>query len=121
MADILDITVTIKRNGQLISGFPRQYRQLVDEVQQFAYEKTTGGGYAALPTNQLDAVQILALTADQAVTVRLDGQSDAGISLNANGLLLIVDGNLDAGVSTNATLDNSSGSTATISGIGGGT
>ena len=121
MADILDITLTIKRNGQLVSGFPRQYRQLVDEVQQFAYEKATGGGYETVPTTQIAALQVLALTADQAITIRLDGQSDAGISLNANGLLLIIDGTIDAGASTNATIDNSSGSAATIMGVGGGT
>lgn len=121
MADTIDITISIKRNGRELQNFPKQYRKLVDEVQEFSYEKADGGGYAAIPTTQLDEVQILAVTADQQITLRLDGQSDAGVLLNANGLLLIIDGDLDAGASTNATLDNSSGSTAIITGFGAGT
>ena len=121
MADILDVTVIIKRNGRDVTGFPYQKRTVVDELQQFSYEKATGGGYETLPTTQIAAVQALVLTADQSITLRLDGQSDAGIPLNAGGLLLVLDSNLDAGVSTNATLDNSSGSTAVVTGLGAGT
>ena len=121
MADILDVTVIIKRNGRDVTGFPYQKRTVVDELQQFSYEKATGGGYETLPTTQIAAVQALVLTADQSITLRLDGQSDAGIPLNAGGLLLVLDSNLDAGASTNATLDNSSGSTAVVTGLGAGT
>ena len=121
MADILDVTVIIKRNGRDVTGFPYQKRMVIDELQQFSYEKATSGGYETLPTTQIAAVQALVLTADQSITLRLDGQSDAGIPLNAGGLLLVLDSNLDAGVSTNATLDNNSGSTANITGLGAGT
>lgn len=121
MADILDVTVIIKRNGRDVTGFPYQKRMVIDELQQFSYEKSTGGGYETLPTTQIAAVQALVLTADQSITLRLDGQSDAGIPLNAGGLLLVLDSNLDAGTSTNATLDNSSGSTAIVTGLGAGT
>lgn len=121
MADILDVTVIIKRNGRDVTGFPYQKRMVVDEIQQFSYEKATSGGYETLPTTQIAAVQALVLTADQSISLRLDGQSDAGITLNAGGLLLVLDSNLDAGVSTNATLDNSSGSTAVVTGLGAGT
>ena len=121
MADILDVTVTIKRNGRDVTGFPYQKRMVVDELQSFAYEKATGGGHETLPTTQIATLQALVVTADQALTLRLDGQSDAGIVLSAGGLLLILDATIDAGVSTNATLDNSSGSTAVITGVGAGT
>ena len=121
MADILDVTVIIKRNGRDVTGFPYQKRMMVDELQSFAYEKATGGGHETLPTTQIATLQALVVTADQALTLRLDGQSDAGIVLSAGGLLLILDATIDAGVSTNATLDNSSGSTAVITGIGAGT
>ena len=104
-----------------MAGFPKFYRKQVDEVQEFSYEKATGGGHESIPTTQLGELQVLAITADQALTIRLDGQSDAGVVLAARGLLLIVDGDLDAGASTNATIDNSSGSTAQVSGLGGGT
>jgi len=119
--DVLDVTVTVKLNGKDVAGFPYQKRMIVDEVQQFSYEKATGGGYAAVPTNQLDTVQALLLTADKAVTIRLDGQGDAGIVLSAGGLIVILDATLDASSTTNATLDNSSGETAVITGLGAGT
>ena len=45
MADVLDVTVIIKRNGRDVTGFPFQWRKVVDELQQFSYEKATGGGY----------------------------------------------------------------------------
>ena len=66
------------------------------------------------PTTQIATLQALALVADQALTVRLDGQSDAGIVLSAGGLLLLLDITADASSTTNATLDNSSGSTAVV-------
>lgn len=119
--DVLDVTVIIKRNGRDITGFPFQWRKVVDELQSFTYEKATGGGYETLPTTQIAALQALVVTADQALTLRLDGQSDAGIVLNAGGLLLALDITADASASTNATLDNSSGSTAVITGLGAGT
>lgn len=121
MADVLDVTVTVKRNGRDVPGFPYSKRMLVDEVQQFSYEKATGGGYETLPTTQIATIQALILAPDQALTVRLDGQSDAGIALNAGGLLLVLDSTTDAGASTNNTIDNSSGSTANIVGLGAGT
>ena len=121
MADQLDITVSVKRNGQDVPGFPYRHRVLVDEVQTFSYEKADGGGYVSLPIAEVASVSALILTADQALTVRLDGQSDAGIPLTANGLLLVIGGPIDAGASTNATIDNSSGSTAVVKGLGAGT
>ena len=121
MADILDVTVIIKRNGREIAGFPYQKRMVVDEIQSFAYEKATGGGYETLPTTQIATLQALVLTVDQAATIRLDGQSDSGIVLNAGGLLLALDITADASSTTNATLDNSSGSTDVVTGLGAGT
>ena len=121
MADILDVTVIIKRNGRDVAGFPYQKRMVVDELQSFAYEKATGGGYETLPTTQIATLQALVLTVDQAATIRLDGQSDSGIVLNAGGLLLALDITADASSTTNATIDNSSGSTAVVTGLGAGT
>ena len=121
MSDILDVIVIVKRNGREVAGFPYQKRLVVDELQSFSYEKSTGGGYETLPTTQIGTIQALVVTADQATTIRLDGQSDAGIVLNAGGLLMALDITADASAATNATLDNSSGSTAIITGLGAGT
>ena len=62
------------------------------------------------------------ITANQQLTFRLDGQSDAGIVLNAGGLIALFNVDIDAGAgSSNASVNNNSGSTATITGIAGGT
>lgn len=116
----LKVTVLIEQDGQERLRLMR--RLSVTDAVAFQYTKANGGGYVTLPIGELAAVSVLAVEApEQAVTLRLDGQSDAGISLNAGGFLLVVDGNLDAGASTNATLDNSSGSDAPVRGLAGGT
>ena len=121
MADTIDITIIIKRNGVDVPNFPYRRRLVVDEVQSFSYERATGGGYVSLPVDQMDTLQALVVSADQATTIRLAAQTDTGIALNAGGLLLVVDAAIAAAAATNAKLDNSSGSTTVVSGLGAGT
>ena len=116
-----ELTVILKRNGVDLPGFPVNRRIETDEDASFQHEEATGGGFVALPTGEMDEINFLALKTDQQITVRLDGQSDAGIILNAGGLLLIVDADIDAGASTNATISNGSGSTVNVKGVAGGT
>jgi hypothetical protein len=121
MASTIEATLILKHNGAYILGSPLKLRLTVDEAQEFRHEEADGGGYVALPTSEMAEIQVLAVKPDQQVTIRLDGQSDKGIVLNAGGLLLIFDADIDAGASTNATVDNSSGSTVNLEGIAGGT
>lgn len=121
MPSNLEINITVKRDGKVLGGFPLYRRLQVDEVQQFSTEQATGGGYASLPISLLDTLQALILSPSKQVTVRLNGQSDAGLVVNAGGLLLFIDGSAAAGASTNATTSNSSGSTAVLEGLAGGT
>lgn len=119
----IEVTLTIKVDGMPLPGMPIQKRLEVDEhTGRVEFEQATGGGYAALPgTSALSEVQFLFLRANKAVTLRLDGQSDAGIPLNAHGLILIMDADIDVGASTNATLDNGSGATALVQALAAGT
>lgn len=117
----LELTVTAKLDGIPVPNFPLTIRRQVDELQQFDYEKANGGGYVAVPTGELATVQVLVLTPSQAMTVRLDGQSTAGIELAADGLLIVADATIDAGASTNVTIDNSSGSAGQVKGLAAGT
>jgi len=117
----LEISIAARLDGVLLAGFPKIRRLACDEAQTFEYERATGGGYIALPTGELAEVQALILSADQQVTLRLDAQSDAGIVINAGGLVLLFDVDIDSGVATNATVDNGSGSTAVIEGLACGT
>lgn len=121
----MEIKVTAEVDGRPVPGTP--YRRVVDvdESQVFSYEEANDGDtttYSVIPMAQLATIQCLLVKPDQAVTIRLDGQSDGGISLSAGGLLCIVDATIDAGAgSSNASINNNSGSTARVNGGGGGT
>lgn len=125
MASILRLVVALELDGQPVSGFPITRRLQVDEVAGFAVEKDGTGDatFSALPTSLLDAINFLVLQTDKAVTLRLDAQSDAGIMMNAGGLVLILDAQIDAGAATNATVNNPAiaGTIAALRGLAGGT
>ena len=114
------ITIDVEIDGHRAPGFPLSRRVEVTEVQEFDVTRATGGGYVATPTTEIAAMKALILHTDEAVTVRLNAQSDTGIDLNAGGILAIIDTALDSGASTNATVSNSSGSDAQIEGIAAG-
>lgn len=119
---VFELTLSLKQNGVEVFGTPIRRRLEVDESTGVVeYEKATGGGYAALPTSIMDELNLLVVRTDKAVTLRLDGQSDAGLALQAGGLVIIVDADIDAGATTNVTVDNSSGDTALIKVLAGGT
>ncbi len=117
----LKITLSAELDGVQLPGYPKTRRLEVDESQSFSIEQVTGGGYSTLPIQQLGEVQALILEPDQAVTLRLDAQSDAGLEINKGGLIVLFDVTINAGASTNATIDNASGSTVKLVGIAGGT
>lgn len=119
----LEITISAKLNGVELQslGFPVRRRLEVDEAQAFDVTRASGGGYVALPTAEMGEIQALLVRTDRAATLRLDAQSDAGIVINAGGLVVLVDVDIDAGASTNATLDNSSGSDVQVKGLAAGT
>ena len=117
----IEVSVTVKLDGQPISGSPFVRRLTADETQAFAVEQATGGGYVTLPLTSLDQLNFLLLQPDQSITVRLSAQSDQGIVLQAGGVLLICDAAIAAAPTTNATVTNDSGSTAVLSGFAGGT
>jgi hypothetical protein len=121
----MEIVVTANIDGRPVPGTP--YRRVVDvdESQVFSYEEADDGNsttFSVIPMAQLATIKCLVVNPDQAVTIRLDGQTDAGIALSAGGLLCIVDATIDAGAgSSNASVNNNSGSTAVLNGGGGGT
>ena len=124
MSQNLKVTVSVELDGNAVAGFPVTRRISLAETYQFAYEHTDDGDtttFTTIPDSKVAETQALVLLSDQAVTVRLDGQTDAGLTLNANGLLLFIDTDVDAGAGSNIVLNNNSGSTANIVGVGGGT
>jgi hypothetical protein len=121
----MEIVVTANIDGRPVPGTPYRREIDVDESQVFSYEEADDGDsatFSVIPMGQLDTIEWMLIKPDQAVTIRVDGQSDAGIVLSAGGLLAIVDGTIDAGAgASNASVNNNSGSTAKLEGGGGGT
>lgn len=120
----LKIIVNVELDGAQAPGFPLTRRIFVDEVQQFEYEKLSqsAGVHQALPADQLESIQALIIQASDVLSVRLDGQSDAGIILNRGGILIILDATIDAGAgSANASVSNINGDPITVKGLAGGT
>ena len=120
----LKATVNLEMDGISISGYPKVRRLELDESQQFRYEKvddTDGVTFLAVPTGEIAIIQVLAIEADQQLTFRFDGQTDAGILLNAGGFILIVDATIDASATTNVRVNNNVQPTANIIGIAAGT
>lgn len=117
----LEATLLLKQDGVDVPGFPVTRRLFVVTTESdndgtlppdAAFHPF--GGLA--PTQNVSFIQTL----DQAVTVRLNGQSDAGIVLNAGGLLLVFGGTLNFGTAGNLTVKNASGITTAIQVLVGG-
>ena len=104
------VTVDVDVDGVRVEGFPLIRRISTDEIQHFDYEEAADNDtttYSALPTAQIASIQALILRAlEQPITLRLDGQTDAGLIINAGGLVVIIDGTIDDGAATNATVNN---------------
>jgi len=122
----LKVTIDVELDGVKVQGFPFTRRLSVDEVQHFDYDEAADNNtttYSALPTAQVAAIQALVLRAlEQPITLRLDGQTDAGLVINAGGIVVIVDATIDAGASTNATVNNPDATAVSrLKGFAGGT
>ncbi len=123
---VLEFILTAKVDGKILEqfGLPLRRRIVVDEIQGMGpYEKADDSDsttFTTAPIQQVGTVQALMLTGTQAITLRLDGQSDAGIALGADGLLFIVGGTIDAGAATNVTV-NANGAASDVSGFAAGT
>lgn len=122
---VLRVRIEVELDGAPVPGFPLVRRLQVDEAQVFAYEKANDGDavtFVAVPADQLAEVQGLVLRSDRQVTLRLDGQSDAGIVVNAGGVVVLLDVDVDAGAgAANAKLNNNSGAVAIVEGVAVGT
>lgn len=121
----LTVTLSLEYDGVVLPNSPITRRLEVPELSAIVQEQADHGDattFAAVQAGHLDEIRALILTTDQEITLRLDGQSDAGIVLRAGGLLALLDVDIDAGAgASNASLNNNSGATATLRGVAGGT
>jgi len=121
------IALSVQVNGVEVEGLPVIRRIEVDEFQAFNFEKAGDNDavtFTALPADQLAEIQMLLLQSDKGVTLRLDGQTDAGIFINPGGLVFLLNVDIDAGAGApNAKLNHNAavGILAAIRGLAGGT
>lgn len=125
MSATLEFTLSIKKDGELLPESFIIKRLTVDEIQSFNYEQVAHGDavtFTALPAGEIATINALILRSDKVVTLRLDGQSDAGIEIKAGGMIILTDVTIDAGAgASNAKLNNNSGGTAILKGFVAGT
>lgn len=112
----LKVTISAKLDDADVPGFPATYTATVDESQLFNYEEPADNNsttFSVVPGEQIATLQHLLLKASAAATVRLDGQTDAGIQLGADGILVVLGATIDAGAgASNASVNNPAASAA---------
>ncbi len=118
MSHSLEMTLSLKLDSQPYPGFPLTRRLQVDEVTPLGYEQDAGAGYTAL-SGVFASLSVVVLTTDQALSLRLNNQSNGNIPLNAGGLVVVFDGAIDTG--TLLSVLNSGGTNASMNGLLGGT
>jgi hypothetical protein len=123
---ILRISVIAEVDGSPVPGFPLERRTSLFAGQSFHYQKapdSDAGSFSPLPGDDAafaSLIQALMLRPDLPVTVRLNGQSDAGVMIQSGGLLLVLDGIINTAPGTRVRVNNGSPATVTIKGYAGG-
>lgn len=116
------ITLTIQEDGVTMTGFPIvKTLTTTESAGRQVFSRADGGGYVELAVAEIGDVNLLMVDTTQDVTLRFNDQSDGGLPLNANGLLLGVNIAIPTAATSKASADNSSGSAATITQVAGGT
>lgn len=123
---VLEITVTAKLDGKPLEqfGLPLHHRQVVDELQAVGpYTKADDGDdttFGSIPSQEIATIQALLLKPDAEIDFRINGQSDARLTITGTGFLLIGGATINDGASTNVTA-NANGVTPNVVGFAAGT
>ena len=90
MARTLRCVVRLEEDGRPVSGFPLVRELVVDESQEWGLRLATLSGFHPLPIEVINAIRVLAVRAVGGdVTLRLSGQTSAGILIRDGGLVLL--------------------------------
>ena len=109
---LLEATLDLKLDGKSIIGQPVVFSATYVEGTATNLTKSGADGVSYLQWSQLATDNGVLLITDTAVNFKFNNAG--AIPLNAGGLILILGANIAAGVTTNVTINNNSGSTATI-------
>jgi hypothetical protein len=119
---VYTVTLTIQEDGVTIPGFPVvKTLTTAESAGRQVLVRASGGGYVNLPVAELGDVNLLMVDTTQALSIRFNDQTDAGLPMNASGLLLLVNSAIPSGATAKVSADNASGSAATIVQVAGGT
>lgn len=110
----LQLTVNLTEDGTVVPGFPITRSVTSSETTgKQTFVRATGGGYVELPLAELGAINALVLTTDVDVTLRFNDQTDGGLPLDANGLIVLITSDIPSGASSKISVSNASGGNAT--------
>lgn len=98
----LKILVLVEQDGVVLPGFPLVQRVVTEQVMPWTPVTLAAGGFTSLPLGSIASLKTLIVRPDRLVTLRYDGQTDAGIEIEPNGLLLVLGGRADAGITASA-------------------
>lgn len=112
---VLQVTIDIKEDGQPLPGFPlTQQATLGASSGRSSYTRSSTSGFVDLALGELETLNVLFAHVDRAVTLQFNDQSDAGIPLLADGLVLLFGANIPSTAAVLAALENVSGSSVRI-------
>lgn len=113
------LTVRLERDGVPVPGYPLRRQVTVPELQRFdPIARAADGSFRSLPIEQINTLKILALRPDRPVTVRLSGQTSAGIPVKADGLVLFFSTAMIQPSNRNASVRNDDTEVAYLRGVG---
>lgn len=117
----LKLTISLTEDGSPVPGFPiTRSITSTETTGKNTYTRATGGGYVELPLAELGAINVAVVTTDKDISLRFNDQSDGGLPLDANGVLVLATCDIPTGATNKIEADNSSGETATLTSYIGG-
>lgn len=116
-----EFTVSIKKDGVHVAGSPLTRRLELTEDESFNHAKADDGDgttFSAFTSSQIAEIRAMLFRGDGQTTLRLDGQTDAGIVIQKDGFMLLVGVDIDAGAGvSNASANNNSGGAIQLEGF----
>ena len=110
----LQLTISLTEDGANVPGFPITRSVTASETTgKQTFTRATGGGYVELPLAELGAINALVMTTDADVTLRFNDQTDGGLPLDANGVIVLITSDIPTGATSKISVDNASGGTST--------
>lgn len=89
---VLKVQVLVDVDDVPITSFVLTRRVTYTNVESISSTRATGAGFTTLPTGEITQVQALIITADQTIAVGPNNQSAQTVTVNPNGILVLLDG-----------------------------